>query len=266
MFDDVLTDIRRLTDQERSMIGKIGVMLLHPGLHAVLLFRFSRWLHRHHMQTLALCISYINSVLTGAQISRHATIGRGFVIYHPQGTVIGATAVIGSNCTLVSGNVIGQLYGGDDRPTIGDDFYAGAGAKIFGKIQIGNHVRVGPNAVVTMSLPDGVTVAAAPSKIIFQAASRPRMTPSGVLAREAIRQRLIPLLASTVDGGRVSDAMDESTRLLGEGIGLDSLEVLNLLGAVEEEFDLTVDEGELTASDFETVGSLVTCIQERLSR
>jgi serine O-acetyltransferase len=165
MFENIKADIRRLTDQESGLVVKFGVVFFNLGLHAVLLYRLSRWLYLHHLGPLSVVITYLSSVFTGAQISRGAAIGKGLVIYHPQGTVIGPTA-IGDYCTLMQSNVIGQLRGGGDRPIIGDHFYAGAGAKILGSIQIGHHVRVGSNAVVIESLPDGVTAIGVPAKII----------------------------------------------------------------------------------------------------
>ena len=57
---------------------------------------------------------------------------------------------------------------------------------------------------------------------------------------------------------------DESTGLLGHGIGLDSIEVLALVSAIESDFDLTIDEGELRVSHFYTIGSLVTFLADRL--
>src|SRR5262245_44472961 len=150
-FAHVRSDIRELTRNELGFFTKLGVILFNPGLHAVLLYRVARWLHLHHLRPFAVLASYLNSVLTGAQISARADVGKGLVIYHPHGIVIGATAIIGEYCTLVHGNVVGQLYGGGDRPMIGDHFVAGSGAKILGRIRIGNKVRVGPNTVVTQS-------------------------------------------------------------------------------------------------------------------
>jgi len=165
MFENVRADIHRLTDQESSLVVKFGVVFFNLGLHAVLLYRLSRWLYLHHLGPLSVVVTYFNSVLTGAQLSRGAAIGKGLVLYHPQGTVIGPT-IIGDYCTLMQSNVIGQLRGGGDRPIIGDHFYAGAGAKILGRIKVGHHVRVGSNAVVIHSLPDGVTAIGVPAKIV----------------------------------------------------------------------------------------------------
>ncbi|HWX77244.1 MAG TPA: hypothetical protein VNY32_07200 [Candidatus Acidoferrales bacterium] len=165
MFENVRADIHRLTDQESRLVVKFGVVFFNLGLHAVLLYRLSRWLYLHHLGPLSVVVTYFNSVLTGAQLSRGAAIGKGLVLYHPQGTVIGPT-IIGNYCTLMQSNVIGQLRGGGDRPIIGDHFYAGAGAKILGRIKVGHHVRVGANAVVIHSLPDGVTAIGVPAKIV----------------------------------------------------------------------------------------------------
>ena len=204
MYEFARTDLYRLIRQESGLIQKLGVMLFNPGLHAVLLYRISRWFHLHHMKAIAALINYFNSVLTGAQISPRAIIGKGLVIYHPQGTVIGASAVIGNYCTLAHGNTIGQLYGDDDRPIIGDYFHAGPGARILGKIKIGNNVRVGANAVVIDSLPDGVTASIPPAKIIVRAALDPRTATSPVPppSRKAILQRMWLLLSSTLLQGR----------------------------------------------------------------
>jgi serine O-acetyltransferase len=167
MLRCVKADIRRLTEQEPSFFLKLAVVLFNLGLHATLLYRLSRWLQLHHLVGLGVVVTYFNSIFTGAQISARATIGKGLVIYHPQGIVIGAS-IIGDQCTLTQGNVIGQLKGRGDRPTIGDHFYAGAGAKILGRIWIGDHVKVGANSVVIHSLPDGVTAIGIPAKIVYQ--------------------------------------------------------------------------------------------------
>src|ERR1051325_2763841 len=165
MFDRIRADIRRLIDGEPDRLTKLGLLFFNLGLHAVLLYRFSHWLSVHHLDAIAVVAGYCNSLLTGAQISPRAKIGKGLVIYHPQGMVIGATSTIGDFCTLTQTNMIGQRYGRNDRPVIGDHFYVGAGAKIMGTIRIGSHVRVGANAVVLESLPDHVTAVGIPARV-----------------------------------------------------------------------------------------------------
>jgi len=191
MFENVKTDIHRLTDQESHLIVKFGVVFFNLGLHAVLLYRLSRWLYVHRLGPLSVVISYLSSILTGSQISPRAAIGKGLVIYHPQGTVIGPT-VIGNYCTLTLSNLIGQSQGGGDRPVVGDHFYAGAGAKILGRIRIGNHVHVGPNSLVIKSLPDGVTAIGAPAKVIYRSEMARATTDEPMSRKKAIESEKSP--------------------------------------------------------------------------
>lgn len=261
MFEFVRADFRRTTADSKSAVARVGHLLLNPGVHAVLLYRLSRWLHLHHLAPLGVLVSYVNSVITGAYISGRATIGKGLVIHHPHGTVIGATSVIGDDCTLVHGNVIGQLHGWDDRPTVGDRFTAATGAKILGRVTIGNDVHVGANSVVIRSLPDGVTAFGLPARIVF---GRPRERSTAVdtpLTRLAIVQRLASLLRRDLDLPAPLDTIDESTALYGAGLGVDSIEMLKLVCAIEAEFGLTIDDVELASTHFDTVGSLTAFIQ-----
>jgi serine acetyltransferase/acyl carrier protein len=274
VFEYILADIYELTRNEPGLLTKLGAVFLNPGLQAVMLYRIARWLHLNHLGPLAVLTTYIGSVVTGAQISARARVGKGLVIYHPHGIVIGATAVIGDYCTLVHGNVIGQLYGGGDRPVIGHHFVAGSGAKMLGRIRIGNKVRVAPNSVVTQSLPDGLTVAGNPVRIIrdrrVPAADAP--APAEVQGRAggahtAVVGRLVEVIANSATVVTKSNgAIGENTLLLGEGIGLDSIEMLHLISAVEEEFGLTLDERDLRMWNLQTVGSLAAFIEMRLAQ
>ncbi len=78
--------------------------------------------------------------------------------------------------------------------------------------------------------------------------------------------RLLNRLADTVELTVPIDEIDEGTGLLGQGLGLDSVEVLSLVTALEEEFGLTIDDADLKVAHFRTVGALVRFIGERLPR
>jgi serine O-acetyltransferase len=165
MMDCIVSDLELITQKEKCRLHKIGSLAFNLGFHAVLLYRIANWFFRHRMMPVAVVISYINSVLTGSQISPRAMIGKGFEIMHPQGVIIGPTT-IGERCQLGSGVVIGQRYGHEDRPKIGDHFSAGTGAKLLGQIEIGDYVQVGANSVVLESLPSFVTAIGIPARII----------------------------------------------------------------------------------------------------
>jgi len=265
MFEYVRADIECVTKPEIGPIRKLGAILLNPGLHAVLLYRLSRWCHLHHLDPIAMLIGYLSFIVTGAQISRRAVIGNGLTIYHPQGTVIGAGTVLGERCILVHGNTIGQLYGGGDRPAIGDRLYAGAGARILGKITVGHDVRVGANAVVTRSLSDRAVVVADPPKVLTEGRRSAGQSAGFTASRKDILEKVLPLLAEVAGLPEAYDAANESASLLGHGIRLDSIEILSLVSAIEEKLGLTIDESELDRSDFLTVGTVIDFVAKRVS-
>jgi serine O-acetyltransferase len=264
MLDYTNADIECVLRQEEGFRRKLGQFLFTPGLHAVLLYRLSRWLHLRGLDFLAVPIGYFSSILTGAQISHRAIIGRGLVVYHPSGVVIGADAVIGNHCYLTGGNVIGQLRGQGDRPVIGDYFYGGNGAKILGKIQIGDRVRVGANSVVIRSFPDDSTVMGVPARIVFRRGRHALAKLQEPPSRDEIAHRLAIVLKECLSLADPLDGIDEGTILIGNEMGVDSVEMLRLVCAMEEEFQIDVDESEETFSYFRSVGSLVTFIERRM--
>lgn len=266
MFANIRRDLARVTRREETWVDKVGTVCFNLGLHAVLLYRLGRWLQLHRLGPLAVLTSYVSSVITGAQISPRAAIGPGLRVYHPQGMTIGAGAILGSDCTLAHGNMVGTFGGSDDRPVIGDRLDAATGAKILGRITVGDNVRVGPNAVLIHSIPSGVTVVGNPARIVLRAEAGEGHAPVSAEGPDEVVSRLVALLRRTVEVVTMPSQMDRSTGLLGEGIGLDSVEILKLVCAIEEEFELTIDESELTPSRFKTVGSLAVFIQERSGR
>lgn len=104
----------------------------------------------------------------GIDIMRRTKIGRGFYIGHFSCIVISPAAVIGNNCNISQGVTIGVAGTGEKRgaPVIGDNVYIGAGAKVIGKVTIGNNAAIGANAVVTKDVPDNAVVVGIPAKVI----------------------------------------------------------------------------------------------------
>lgn len=109
---------------------------------------------------------YLLSVLTGINIPRKSVIGKGLRIHHYGCIVINNNSVIGDNCTLRHEVTIGNRRSSDDCPIIGDYCDIGAGAKILGKIVIGDNVTIGANAVVITDIPDNSLAVGIPARII----------------------------------------------------------------------------------------------------
>ncbi|MGK0255768.1 MAG: serine O-acetyltransferase [Arcobacteraceae bacterium] len=126
------------------------VYLLHPRVLPVLLVRISHLLTKYHLGILGKIIALLNQILFGCDIARGSKIDGGLYLPHPNGVVVGESAIIGKNCILHQGVTLGdrgELHKGDD-PTIQDYVEIGTGAKILGAISIGRYARVGANSVV----------------------------------------------------------------------------------------------------------------------
>ncbi len=103
------------------------------------------------------------------------TFGPGLNIIHKGTILVNPYSKIGSNCRLNADVVIGTEFGTHDKcPTIGDNCYIAPGAKIIGKINIGNDCLIGANSVVTKDVPDNVTVGGVPFKIIKESGTKGR--------------------------------------------------------------------------------------------
>jgi serine O-acetyltransferase len=143
--------------------------------------RFGQWaLRRSAWVRIALDpVYFVANLLVhiawGIEISRRASIGPGLYIGHFGGITVSGSAVIGSNCNLSQNITVG--LSGDGVPVIGDDVYIAPGARIFGRIRIGNNVKIGANAVIHKDIPDNAVVALAPGyQIISYAGNRRRPT------------------------------------------------------------------------------------------
>jgi serine O-acetyltransferase len=105
---------------------------------------------------------------SGIEIHPGATIGRRLVIDHGVGVVIGETAEIGDDVLIYHGVTLGgkSLNPGKRHPTVGNRVILGAGAKLIGNITIGDDCRVGANAVVTKSMPNGTVAVGVNAKLV----------------------------------------------------------------------------------------------------
>jgi serine O-acetyltransferase len=144
--------------------------LLSPRFAPVLLCRCAFRLQTWRLGPLAKIVSLLNFVVFGIEISPRCPIGKGVFFPHTQGTVIGAKS-IGENATIFQGVTLGAKeldigYAEDTRPVLGDDVIIGAGAKLLGGLEVGHWARVGANAVVLESIPEGALAVGIPAKVV----------------------------------------------------------------------------------------------------
>jgi serine O-acetyltransferase len=171
----LIADLSRLKELGGRSEGQLSLVqvafgFLSPRFVPVLLFRLSHFLYEHKASPLAKLLSLTNFVIFGIEIAVRSEIGKGVVLPHTQGTVLGAQR-IGENATIFQNVTLGAReldigYSAPDRPIIGNNVTIGAGAKVLGGITVGNNVIIGANAVVTKSVPNDVVVAGIPAQVI----------------------------------------------------------------------------------------------------
>lgn len=166
MFVNIKKDIKRYNEPDSRFhweeISLISVVLFRIG-KSIRAIRIG--LLRAFLNILFVPIYIFFSLITGIQIPRGCTIGPGLRIYHFGCIVLNPMTVIGKNCTLRHGVTVGNRQTVDDVPVIGDHVDIGAGAKILGKIRIGNNVSIGANAVVITDVPDNYIAVGVPARI-----------------------------------------------------------------------------------------------------
>lgn len=184
MFENVKADLRKyiFTEEVRSFFNFVNLILFNYSLWVILSYRLGQWVRikfkipvlRQILKITTRISHSLIGLLTGIQIPLETKIGPGLYIGHIGTIVINANAVIGSNCTIGIGVVIGQGGRGEKKgnPILGNRVYVGVGAKIIGKIKIGDNVAIGANAVVTKDVPSNASVAGVPAKIINYLGSR----------------------------------------------------------------------------------------------
>ncbi len=153
--------------------------LVTDGTAAMFLYRFMQWSRRYRLTPLEMVFNKLNATLCNCIIGRGAEFGPGFVLIHSTGVVINGSVRAGRGL-----HVEHQVTLGAERrrtPTLGDDVFIGAGAKVIGAVVIGDGARIGANAVVLCDVPARHTAVGVPARIVAQsAAAEPR--PLGLAA------------------------------------------------------------------------------------
>lgn len=134
------------------------------GTAAMVVYRLMQWCQRRHLVPLAMFFNKWNAVWGQCLIGRNAQFGPGFVLIHSQGVVVNSAVRGGANVRLEHQVTIGAEKG--VAPILGDDVFAGAGARILGAVRVGSRTRIGANAVVLSDIPDGATAVGVPARVV----------------------------------------------------------------------------------------------------
>ncbi|NEW66307.1 serine O-acetyltransferase [Carnobacteriaceae bacterium zg-84] len=154
-FKQLNNSIERAMTIDPSAKSKWMVLLTYPHIKALNYHYFAHKLYNKKHYLLARLLSKRARRKTGIEIHPGAKIGKGLFIDHGMGVVIGETAIIGDNVLMYHGVTLGGTSLGHEKrhPTIENNVLIGAGAKILGNITIGEHTKIGANAVVKKDVP-----------------------------------------------------------------------------------------------------------------
>ncbi|MBL4607567.1 MAG: serine O-acetyltransferase [Pseudomonadales bacterium] len=164
----IRNDIRAVKERD-PVCRKVSTPFLYfKGLHALQGYRIAHWLWHQGRESLALFFQNQISVVFSIDIHPAAEIGSGIMLDHATGIVIGETAVVEDDVSILQSVTLGGTGKdiGDRHPKIKKGVLVAAGAKILGNVVIGEGVKVGAGSVVLNDVPPHVTVVGVPAKIV----------------------------------------------------------------------------------------------------
>lgn len=174
MFDAMKRDVRTVLERDPAARSALEVVLCYPGVHAIWTHRVAHRLWRSGWLSTARLVSHLGRFVTGIEIHPAAVLGPGLFIDHGMGMVIGETAEVGENVTLLQGVTLGgtSLRREKRHPTLGDNVVVGAGAKILGSFTIGAGSRIGAGSVVVREVPENSVVVGVPGRVTYRDGQR----------------------------------------------------------------------------------------------
>jgi len=161
-------DIMAVADRDPACTRFIEPVLYFKGFHAIQVHRLAHWLWRDGRQDFALYLQSRSSEIFQTDIHPAARIGRGVFLDHATGLVVGSTAIIEDEVSMLQDVTLGGTgkERGDRHPKIRRGVLIGAGAKILGNIEVGQCARVAAGSVVLQPVPRNTTVAGVPAKVV----------------------------------------------------------------------------------------------------
>ena len=169
MFSRLREDIACIRERDPAARSTWEILTCYPGLHALLMHRWSHACWRHGWTWMGRFISHLGRFLTGIEIHPGAKVGRRVFIDHGMGVVIGETAEVGDDCTIYQGVTLGGTSlekGAKRHPTLGRGVIVGANSQVLGGFTVGDDARIGSGAVVVKPVPAGATAVGNPARVL----------------------------------------------------------------------------------------------------
>jgi serine O-acetyltransferase len=168
IMEAVVADILAVDERDSACCSLATPFLYYKGFHALQAYRIAHWLWTNNRRSLALFLQNRISEVFDVDIHPAAKIGKGLLIDHATGLVIGETAVVGDNVSIMQSVTLGGTgkEAGDRHPKVKDGVLIAAGAKILGNIDIGEGAKIAAGSVVLKPVPPHTTVAGVPAKVM----------------------------------------------------------------------------------------------------
>lgn len=166
LISHILEDLRQKANwlyESRSPRAMVKV-LLTDGTAAMIAYRMMQWSRKYHLAPVEMFWNKYNAVFCNCIIGRGADFGPGFVLIHSMGVVINGSVKGGSRVFIEHQVTIGAERRAS--PSLGNDVFIGAGAKLVGAVNVGDGARIGANAVVVEDVPEHCTVVGIPAKVV----------------------------------------------------------------------------------------------------
>lgn len=161
-------DLQAVAERDPAIRSLMQPFLYFKGFQALEAWRVAHWLWGQGRETLAFHFQSRISELFQLDIHPGARMGKGLFLDHGTGIVIGETAVVGDEVSMLHGVTLGGTGAerGDRHPKIGQGVLLGAGAKVLGNIVVGDYAKVASGSVVLKDVPSGCTVAGVPARLV----------------------------------------------------------------------------------------------------
>jgi serine O-acetyltransferase len=161
-------DLKAVFERDPACKGYVQPFLFFKGFQALQTQRVAHWLWHRGRETIAHYLQSRMSEVFQVDIHPATRIGSGVFIDHGTGIVIGETAVIGDDVSLLQDVTLGGTGAeqGDRHPKIGKGVLLGAGAKVLGNIAIGDYAKIASGSVVLKPVPAGCTAAGVPARLV----------------------------------------------------------------------------------------------------
>lgn len=161
-------DLKAVFERDPACRGYVQPFLFFKGFLALQTHRIAHWLWKQGREAMAFHLQSRTSELFQVDINPAARIGSGVFFDHGTGIVVGETAVIGDDVSMLHGVTLGGTGAerGDRHPKVGNGVLLGAGAKVLGNITIGDRAKVASGSVVLKDVPPGCTAAGVPARLV----------------------------------------------------------------------------------------------------